>query len=231
MNKNGYNSYHSGIKTCYALDIHEQVLPDSFLQTIPRSTSHSWKDLKPSRFVGSEFASQIETDLEQVKLLLDKRLKKLRITMFAFCRIYLCVITFIGRNNFYKIILQNRESVIDLVNNLPAEFDRNLVCKFLQITPHQFKIWKSNRLFQCPSSFIEYCTKRFPNQISQKEIDILKHFMSRKFFSLWNIGTVWGYAFKMALFPCLEQLGIAIVNYLAFLRSIKLKRKLENGVQ
>lgn len=194
MNK--YNSYHSGVKTCYALGIHHQVLPDSFTKTIPRSTAQNWKELNPDKFIGSEFASQIETDLEQVKLILDERLRRITTAFYSFCRLYIAIIEFIGRKNFEKIILQNRESVIDLIDNLPVEINRNLVCRFLQITPHQFNIWKSNRSFRCLFSVIGYCRKRFPNQISQKEINTLKSLTSRKRFTTWSLASLWGYAIK-----------------------------------
>lgn len=191
-----YKRYHSTIKTSYALGIHEQILPHSFTSSIPRSTSQNWKELDPEKFVGKEFASGVETDLEQVKLILDERLRKIRVAIYAFCRLYITIIEFIGKKNFEKIILLNKESVIDLVSNLPVEFNRNLVCKFLQITPHQFNIWKNNRLYKCHFSIIGYCKKRFPNQISQKEINTLKSIMSRKRFSSWSIASIWGYAIK-----------------------------------
>lgn len=193
---NNYKSYHSAVKTSYALGIQNQVLPDSFLKSIPRSTTQNWKEIRPDKFVGGEFASQIETDLEKVKTILDERVKKLTTAFYSFCRLYISIIEFIGKKNFEKIILQNKESVIDLVNNLPAEFNRDLVCRFLQITPHQFKIWNNNRLYKCALTAIGYCRKRFPNQISQKEINTLKSLMSRKRFNTWSIASIWGYAIK-----------------------------------
>lgn len=191
-----YKSYHTAVKTSYALGIQNQVLPNSFINSIPRSTSQSWKDIPADKFVGGEFASQIETDLDKVKTLLDERVKKLSTAFYSFCRLYISILEFIGKKNFEKIILQNKESVIDLVNNLPVEFDRDLVCKFLQITPHQFKIWNNNRLYRCVFTAIGYCRKRFPNQISQKEINVLKSLMSRRRFQTWSIASVWGYAIK-----------------------------------
>jgi len=193
---NNYKSYHSAVKTSYALGIQNQVLPDSFFKSIPRSTTQNWKEISPNKFVGGEFASQIETDLEKVKTILDERVKKLTTAFYSFCRLYISIIEFIGKKNFEKIILQNKESVIDLVNNLLVEFNRDLVCKFLQITPHQFKIWNNNRLYRCLFTAIGYCRKRFPNQISQKEINTLKSLMSRKRFNTWSIASVWGYAVK-----------------------------------
>lgn len=194
MNK--YKRYHSSVKTSYALGIHNQVLPNSFTSSIPRSTTQEWKNLNPEKFVGNEFATQIENDLEKVKLILDERMKKMTSAFYAFCRLYLTILEFIGKKNFEKIIMQNHESVVDLVSNLPVAFNRNLVCKFLQITPHQFNIWKNNRFFKCPASVIGYCTKRFPNQILQREINKLKSLMSRKRFSTWSIASIWGYTLK-----------------------------------
>ena len=56
-----YNSYHSAVKSSYALGIENQVLPDSFTQKIPRSTTYDWKNnMNPDDFVGNEFATQIE---------------------------------------------------------------------------------------------------------------------------------------------------------------------------
>lgn len=82
MNK--YNTYHSAVKTSFALGIHNQVLPLSFLKSIPRSTTQNWKDIPADKFVGGEFASQIETDLDKVKTLLDERAKKLTTAYYHF---------------------------------------------------------------------------------------------------------------------------------------------------
>ncbi|MBN8640706.1 MAG: transposase family protein [Flavobacteriales bacterium] len=193
---NIYKSYHSAVKTSFALGIQNQVLPTTFIKSIPRSTTQNWKEISAEKFVGGEFATQIETDLDKVKTLLDERVKKLTTAFYSFCRLYISILEFIGKKNFEKIILQNKESVIDLVNNLPVEFDRHMVCKFLQITPHQFKIWNNNRLYRCIFTAIGYCRKRFPNQISQKEINVLKSLMSRKRFQTWSTASIWGYAVK-----------------------------------
>ena len=58
-----YKSYHSGIKTCYALGIQEQVLPENFTKKIPNSTSHYWKNENPDKYLGVEFVSKIDDNL------------------------------------------------------------------------------------------------------------------------------------------------------------------------
>lgn len=201
METRNYNSYHTTIKTSFALGIHNQVLPDNFTRSIPRSTTYDWKkNLKPENYVGSEFASDVERDLDQVKLMLDKRIKKLRIAFFAFARLYLTILNFIGEGNFQKLILQNKTNVLRFLKHMPAEyFNEEILCHLLQITPHQYKIWKQNSLFHCSTSFVGYCTKRYPNQISASELKVLKSLLSRKRFSSWSLSSIWGRAFKQGL--------------------------------
>ena len=79
-----YNSYHTKIKTCYSLGLQETLLPKEFITSIPRSTTQGWKDLNPETFIGYEFAHQVETDLEQVKLILDERVKPMKTCFMRF---------------------------------------------------------------------------------------------------------------------------------------------------
>lgn len=101
-----YNSYNTKIKTYYSLVLEEELLPTEFIASIPRSRSQGWKDLHPDSFVGEEFADRVEADLEQVKLILDERLKRMK-TM-----LYLTIIGFIDPKNFEKLISQNKEPLL-----------------------------------------------------------------------------------------------------------------------
>lgn len=194
-----YNSYHSAIKISYALGLQNQILPDDFLNSIPRSTTQIWKDLNIDKFVGTEFASKVEVNIEQTQRFLDERLEKMRLAFDAFARLYLSVIELVGKKNLKEVVKNNKDTVIRLVENFPLEVNRYLVCKFLQITPHQFNIWKNNQQYLCPFSAIGYCRKRFPNQISEEELDVLKSMMTQTFFSKWKKSAIWGYAFKNGL--------------------------------
>ena len=99
----------------------------------------------------------------------------MKIMFFSFCRLYSTILEFINRKNFEKIVLNNKDTVINLVNNLPFDFSQAIICKFLQITEHQYKIWKHNTIYKCSHSLIGYCSKRFPHQISGKEIKALQN--------------------------------------------------------
>ena len=63
------NSYHSTVKLAYALDIHQKWLPDSFIKSIPRSTSWAWKFDTTEKFVGHQYAIAINDNVEELKLM------------------------------------------------------------------------------------------------------------------------------------------------------------------
>ena len=62
-----YNKYHTAIKTSFALNIHNQILPASFIDSLAPSTVSGWKHLNPEQFVGYQFANQIESNLDDVR--------------------------------------------------------------------------------------------------------------------------------------------------------------------
>ncbi len=81
---NRYKAYHTSIKTCFALGIHQKLLPEHFLSLIPPSTSHYWKKQNPSQYLGDELALKIESSFEDVNTLLDQRAIRLRKAFVAF---------------------------------------------------------------------------------------------------------------------------------------------------
>ena len=207
-----YKSYHSGIKTCYALGIEEEVLPENFIKNIPNSTSHYWKNENPDKYLGAEFVTKIDADLDNVKLVLNENLKKINQGYFAFCRLYLTILSFIGKKQFKAIIKQNRNTVVDLIENLPDGFDKKIVCKFLKISSNSYSTWKRLKTYACSASPIGLCFKKIPHQISKAEIEILKKFMTNQKYIHWPISSIWGQAFKES------KISMAISTWYRYVR-------------
>ena len=58
MMKMNYNTYHIGVKTYFVLGLQEQLLPQTFIESIPNSTSHYWKREKPDKYLGFDYVSK-----------------------------------------------------------------------------------------------------------------------------------------------------------------------------
>lgn len=92
-----YKKYHTDIKTCYALGIQNEVLPEKFVKDIPCSTSYYWKDINPEKFVGAEFSKSIQNNLDDTKVFLDPRLHLSRKAFIQFARIYITLINLLEK--------------------------------------------------------------------------------------------------------------------------------------
>ena len=192
-----YKSYHSSVKICYALGIQNHLLPDNFTSTIKPSTAHYWKNDNPHKYLGSEFSSSINNNIDDLQIIYDEKVEQLKKMFVTFCKVYITILNFIGEKEFKAIIRKNRNTIVSLIENITTDNkEKNLICKFLKITPRCFQTWKRYQNYYCEFSLINLCFKKVPQQISRNEIDVLKKFMNNKRFYHWSIASVWGLAFK-----------------------------------
>ena len=196
----GYKSYHTSIKTSFSLGIEEDLLPASFIDSLPPSTKDGWKNAPANKFVGQEYAQAIEANLDDVHTVLDERVKVLRGAFMAFARLYLTILNAMGKDDFQKLIRKNKYTIVDLVDKLSIAFDnKNItksICSFLRITPKMFASWKNYRKFTCSNSLANICFKRLPQQVSINEIDILKEYLAKDKYPFWSIGAIWAQAIR-----------------------------------
>lgn len=194
-----YKKYHSDVKTTYALGLQNELLPNDFTSNIPNSTTSYWKDNeRPERYVGGEFASKIQSNLNDAKVFLDPRVSLGKDVFMQVARFYIAILNLIGKEQVFASVLKNKNIVVQLLENLHPNFpfDRRLLLLFLNISPRQYQIWLGIHLNLCEKSLANTCFKKRPNQIALFEIEILRKYMSMKSHKYWSIGAIWGKAVK-----------------------------------
>ena len=92
-------TYHTTIKLAYALKLENKWLPDSFIKSIPRSTSHAWKTETKEKYVGYEYAETINNNLDELKLALSKQLDYERKLFVTYARIKITLIQILGKEH------------------------------------------------------------------------------------------------------------------------------------
>ncbi|CAD7807382.1 hypothetical protein CHRY9390_01649 [Chryseobacterium aquaeductus] len=192
-----YNSYHSQVKICYSLGLEEQLLPKTFTKDIPRSTYFQWRQTPSDKYLGSEFAHKIDGDLENIKLILDEKLRLLTSAYFSLCRLYIVLINFIGRNKMKMFIKQNRDLVVHLMERLPDFVDKSIFYKFFFLNAISYGQMKAFYQAGCKNSPIGICFQRKPNQVSYKELLELKKMLLRKKYLSWSSSAVWAKAVRL----------------------------------
>ncbi|HAV54329.1 MAG TPA: hypothetical protein DCX41_05270 [Aequorivita sp.] len=194
-----YKKYHSDVKTTYALGLQNELLPNDFTTNIPNSTTSYWKDNeKPERYVGGEFASKIQSSLNDTKVFLDPRVSLGKDVFMQVARFYIAILNLIGKEQVFRAIVKNKNIIVQLLENLHPNFpfDKRLLLLFLDISPRQYQIWLGIHLNLCEKSLANTCFKKRPNQIALFEVDILRMYMTKRAHKYWSIGAIWGKAVK-----------------------------------
>ena len=112
-----YFRYHTNIKLCYSLGIEKQLFPKEFTDKIP-ATSQYWKNKNVNDYLGYEYEELSAKAIEDFKILFDARAKKMKRLFFAFLKLYLSIITIIGKTNFQEILKTNRKNLFPILTSL-----------------------------------------------------------------------------------------------------------------
>lgn len=94
-----YKFYHSSVKICYALGIQNHLLPDNFTPTIKPSTAHYWKNDNPHKYLGSEFSSSINHNIDDLQIIYDQKVEQLKKMFVTFCKVYLTILILLEKKN------------------------------------------------------------------------------------------------------------------------------------
>ena len=192
-----YTTYHTNLKLSYSLGIENQIFPEEFLEQIPKTTSQYWKKKSITEYYGSEYEEISKCTFEELKLIADSRAKQMRKTFVSFLKVYFMIIELIGENKFKQIIKRNYRQLVPLIENLiSVTQNKNLILKFLKISPFQFGQWQKMKKYECKESLIWLCYKRESGQISWVEIMRMKNLLKDKNYLHWSSGSVWGKAVK-----------------------------------
>lgn len=192
-----YKCYHSCVKICYALGLEKQLISNEFLQEISPSKSHYWKQDEPEKYLGNEFSKNVDQNLGDVQTILDHRVRRTKRVFVAICRLQLTIINLIGLEEFRSVMKNNRDTIVNMIGKVSGILGGSeLICRFLKINHGSFKTWKRYQAYSCPTSPLQLCFKRVPQQISYPEISNLKKYMSNPRYLHWSVASVWGYCFK-----------------------------------
>ena len=131
-------------------------------------------------------------------MFLDPRIHLGKEVFMQVARFYIAILNLIGKQRVFASIVQNKNIVVQLLENLHPNFpfDRKLLLLFLNISPHQYSMWLGIHANACDKSLANTCFKKRPNQIALFEIEILKDYMTKKAHEFWSIGAIWGKAVK-----------------------------------
>ena len=170
-NKRKKRSYSTEFKRAYLTGL----LPPSAVNNVPPSTLSSWKNKSLHNLYGYDFiyANDEQLDFYQLKERYDKLIKVTK----ALALIVMCfsesIYSFSGRKKFLKESQIRLIRTIGLAANL-VTLKRTL--RWMKISYQQYYTWINK--VDCSNSLMKLCLKKYPNQLTDKEIDVVKEYVT-----------------------------------------------------
>ena len=218
--------YHSVIKLAFGLGLEKEWLPQEFLETIPRSTSHPWKSLSKEKFAGSQYAEKIGGNVEDLRLLYHKNVQFEKRLFLSVMRLKIAMVEMIGKEQVKHTYKENYREVVRLIESSKNSFKGgvNAVCSYLDIKPRVYYYWRSIAKHKCEESMQEICVKKVPSQASKKEIDSIKNLLTSSSYLNWGICSIWGYAIRT------NQTALSLSSWYKYNQKYRFRIKPKKGI-
>jgi putative transposase len=192
------NSYHTAVKLIFALGLEHELLPKEFVSSISRSTYNQWRHQDESKFVGAEFANMINDNVDDIKLFIDKRMKREKSFFTAVAKIKITLFNILGKKEIKAAFKHHSHDLLRVIESTKNSFSGGFksICSLLDIKTKTYNYWKSIANFNCTLSPFGICLNLSPSQATPKEIGIIKRLLTCKEFAHWPICSVWGHAVR-----------------------------------
>lgn len=177
-------SYHTDIIMQYKLDI----LPKEIYKQIPSSTLYNWRNKDVSSLFGLDNIRETETTLKMMKDYLSVKhlLKAAKAIYYIHCTY---VNLFESVKNKKQIFLQSKEIIIETIERIKDSIGMARALKAFNISHQQFYAWK--RKINCKISPINFCRKKYHNQLTEKEVNTIKKYLTKPEYRHWNITPIY----------------------------------------
>lgn len=177
-------SYHPYILVAFYL----QILPETILLSIPRSTRYEWGHKNVTELFGYDWYLQNQYlfhTLQQVaasnKLL---RVNKALLRIIALQR-------FLQQNHIHiRHKLFNAASVaVKNIQKVKDVFGIRITLKYLNLSQQQY--WQLKQKTRCTQSFFNLCILKHPSQLLRSEVNMIKQYCNDHRFFNWPLASVY----------------------------------------
>lgn len=217
-------SYHTDILIQYKLGL----LPQKVLKQIPSSTIDHWKKRDISRYFGMDSIADYEKNLAMMKDILSR--KKLLNAAKALYYIHCSYVKLFEKVKYKKsIIRQSGATIIKTIDQVKNAIGQARALKAFGISHQQYYAWK--RIRRCAISPANNCRKVYHNQLTTKEVDTIKDYLTKSRYGHWNITAVYFQMLRDKAAFIGRTTFFKYINRLNLQRVRPEKRKYDEGIR
>jgi len=205
------------------------LLPNEYLNEIPKRTKQNWKRINDSDYYGFEWVEDILTDLTDIQTTFKMK-QNYSATRFL-NEIKCCFKNIIGdRLSNKKELRKHAESIIDSIDRIKENnwiTDIKSICWLYGITPEWY--YKQKTKLKCKSSPIGSCIKQNPNQLTLDEVSYIEQIMNDPQNYGRSIVTLHYETMRKGLLYCGRSTFYKYANLLGYKKILKYKPKSKKG--
>src|SRR5260221_7707546 len=177
-------TYSSFTKYCFQ----KGTLSKEIEKSIPSSTRHTWRKQSVSLKEDCILAEFESKSLDYASLFTEN--EKTKVIVTALTEIILLHQKIIDAADAKKQLLaQNKHLILEMIDKQKAVFNLKKSCEYLAISTHQYYSWKNN--MDCRASLLKLCRKKFPTQLTNENVNIIKTYMDNVEFQFLSRATIY----------------------------------------
>lgn len=175
MTPRSKRSYHPLVSYCYF----HNLLSDTQLNQIPKSTLQYWHDLQTSNLFGYDWFNKYEK--EQLQFLATQQHRFTRVCLKAVLKLLHCFQLILNQcADFKKGLRKHASSIVETISFIKPHIALPKLCAIFSISTQQFYNWKNKQ--QCLASPFRWCFKRYPSQLIPKVSHIIQQSLENKLY-------------------------------------------------
>ncbi len=146
---------------------------------VPRSTKQYWRKSKTIKEFCSNNLCQSINDVEPAALIFENKKLQQQCSVLSFASAGLCKALLHNR-----LSVQQKKDIVAAIDTLKDLCSLQKACTCFNITTQLYYAWKNNN--GCHQSVIKLCRKKFPNQLTNAEVALIKIYMEDSRFLQWS---------------------------------------------
>ncbi|RLD66274.1 MAG: hypothetical protein DRI84_05110 [Bacteroidetes bacterium] len=178
-------SYPTIIKWAYAKGRENEIVPPKQRRLIPKQTIWQWKNLNLNAIDKLEEDLHLRQEISSINSKHGINFKFHQQFLIAATKIQLKTIEIIGEQKYHNILASDKVAFVRLIEHYSELIDRGTLLKWFRISTKRFLAWQSQVNYDCSSSVISLCAKRYSNQTTMEEFQIIEKSLTDKNYLHW----------------------------------------------
>jgi putative transposase len=197
----------------------EDVLTPEQINSIPRSNISRWKNETDDKYHFCEINQVVKEEVEFIRRFnSSSRIKKINQSYFDLADTFHEVISKV--KGVKSIIKREKEIIVNTIEQVKDIVPIDKALKIFNISISTFENYKSILIHKCESSYFNWCTKRFPNQLLPKEVLTIKTYMQDQDYRFWSKSSIYLKALRD------NNLSCSISTFYKYCRLLGFKNRL-----